>query len=187
MNARRSRILAYAVAICMASMAAVPVRADETSTGQPTTKTNQQPPKVPGLLKKMDASKDGTVSRDEFMRYADSLFTRMDANKDGVVSYDEFMAAGRKPPREKTDGSTDTSNGATTSNPTKTTEPHADARRDAQFKQINKSATGSMTKAEWDAWATALFAEHDKNNDGKLSADEFGKLKMPKVVTKKPT
>lgn len=43
------------------------------------------------LLLSMDADKDGTVSRDEFMKAAGALFAKLDANKDAELTRDELL------------------------------------------------------------------------------------------------
>ncbi|MFO1207218.1 MAG: hypothetical protein U1E63_16100 [Burkholderiales bacterium] len=42
-------------------------------------------------MKKMDANKDGTVSKDEFMKFFESKFDAMDKNKDKMVTQDEWL------------------------------------------------------------------------------------------------
>jgi Ca2+-binding EF-hand superfamily protein len=46
---------------------------------------------TPAMFSKMDANKDGNVSRQEFLAYMGSQFDRMDAKKRGMLSKAEFM------------------------------------------------------------------------------------------------
>lgn len=39
----------------------------------------------------MDTNKDGTVSREEFMKKVDEIFARLDANKDAVLTRDVLL------------------------------------------------------------------------------------------------
>jgi len=42
-------------------------------------------------MNKMDANKDGQVSKDEFMKMMEKKFDAMDKNKDKMVSKDEWL------------------------------------------------------------------------------------------------
>lgn len=44
----------------------------------------------PSMFSKMDANKDGNVSRQEFLTYMGTQFDRMDAKKRGMLSRTEF-------------------------------------------------------------------------------------------------
>ena len=46
-------------------------------------------------MKMMDTDGDGSVSKDEFMNYADEKFNRKDKNGDGVLSADEVKHHGK--------------------------------------------------------------------------------------------
>ncbi|MDC7682460.1 hypothetical protein PQU92_04185 [Asticcacaulis sp. BYS171W] len=52
------------------------------------------------FFEKLDANRDGVVSREEFRRQADERFDRLDANRDGKLSREEIRAEveGRKGP-----------------------------------------------------------------------------------------
>lgn len=45
----------------------------------------------PSMFGKMDANKDGNVSRQEFLTYMGAQFDRMDAKKRGMLNKAEFM------------------------------------------------------------------------------------------------
>lgn len=52
-------------------------------------------PMPKGVIKhfdKIDANKDGKLSKEELDRVADRMFERRDANKDGFITADEFLA-----------------------------------------------------------------------------------------------
>ncbi|WP_041948383.1 EF-hand domain-containing protein [Turneriella parva] len=44
------------------------------------------------MLEKMDADKDGKISKQEWQAHHDKKFIELDADKDGVISQDEFKA-----------------------------------------------------------------------------------------------
>ncbi|ESQ79882.1 EF-hand domain-containing protein [Asticcacaulis sp. YBE204] len=50
------------------------------------------------FFEKLDANRDGVVSRDEFRRQADERFDKLDANKDGKLSREEIRAEVHKGP-----------------------------------------------------------------------------------------
>jgi hypothetical protein len=52
------------------------------------------------MLEKMDADKDGKISKQEWQTYHDQKFTELDADKDGAISHDEFKAHHQKMMKE---------------------------------------------------------------------------------------
>lgn len=51
------------------------------------------PPRHEGkMFEKIDANKDGVVSKDESRAFADARFAETDANKDGKITKDEMKA-----------------------------------------------------------------------------------------------
>ena len=95
-----------------------------------------------GLMAKLDANHDGSVSRGEYNAYRDGLFSQLDRNKDGSISKAEYVRSGK-----------------------------GKAAREAEFKRISRSGD-RVTKADWDADIVRLFAARDKNNDGALARTE---------------
>ena len=44
------------------------------------------------MMKKMDANKDGMVSKDEYMKFYEVKFETMDKNKDKMVTQEEWLS-----------------------------------------------------------------------------------------------
>jgi hypothetical protein len=42
-------------------------------------------------MKKMDANKDGMVSKDEYMKFFEAKYDTMDKNKDKMVTQEEWL------------------------------------------------------------------------------------------------
>lgn len=110
----------------------------------------------------VDQNKDGVVTHDEYMHYRNGLFARIDKNKDGAISRDEFMAWSRHGHDRMSS--------------------RGEKEYGAEFAAVNKSGSGSITKAEWESRSNELFALRDRKKDGKLTPDEFGPL-MPRHNT----
>ena len=44
-----------------------------------------------GLMKMMDADKNGSVSKSEYMKFHEEMFDKMDKNKDGEIQHQEWV------------------------------------------------------------------------------------------------
>lgn len=71
----------------------------------PSTQSTQRPPQDrAALFEKKDANRDGSLTREEFLKdqpdplQAQARFKRFDANSDGLLSREEFIRAGRPAP-----------------------------------------------------------------------------------------
>jgi len=108
-------------------------------------------PSAEGIFKKLDKNNDGRLTRDEVgqdrVRFFERLLKQGDKDKDGVLSRDEFLAATKK--RERPVSQT----------------------RDGR-KGDGKRGRKSDRKRERPS-PDQLFKRFDKNNDGKLTLDEF--------------
>lgn len=94
----------------------------------------------------IDADHDGVVTQAEYFAYRDKMFAAMDKDKSGSISMPEH--GGLSPGRGM----------------------------ERHFKGVNRSSSGQITKQEWTQESQEMFAERDKNKDGKLTPDEFGPL-----------
>jgi Ca2+-binding EF-hand superfamily protein len=91
-----------------------------------------------GLVKMLDADKDGKVTRDEFAKIV-SLFDLLDANHDGTLSQEEMNNF---------------------------------------FRAVNDAQTQAANQATGGVDVNNLFANYDKNKDGKLTPDEITSEKL---------
>jgi hypothetical protein len=44
------------------------------------------------MMEKMDANKDGQISKEEWTKHHEEMFTKLDANADGNITKEEFQA-----------------------------------------------------------------------------------------------
>ena len=91
-----------------------------------------------GLVKFLDADKDGKVTREEFAKMV-TLFDLLDANHDGSLSQDEMNNF---------------------------------------FRAVNDAQTQAANQATGGVDVNNLFANNDKNKDGKLTPDEITNEKL---------
>ena len=129
------------------------------------------------MLKRLDTDGDGKISQAEMLAQATKTFDRFDTDKNGEVSKAEVDAKreafrdARKAFREvkATDG--EARNAAR--------EALQDARMDRMgarmFDRADADKNGTLTKAEMETAAAALFKQRDRNGDGFITADEIGK------------
>lgn len=129
------------------------------------------------MLKRLDTDNDGKISQNEMLARATDTFQRLDADKNGEVTKAEVDAKrdafrdARKAFREvkATDGEArDAARKAL-----------RDARMDRMggrmFERADADNNGTLTKAEMETAANALFKQRDKNGDGFITLDEIGK------------
>ena len=116
----------------------------------------------------------------------DKAFDRMDANKDGMISREEF-AKGREVRIERfvtTDGKPIEGK---TMRMHRMVGDHAPIMMMHIGKTSDADGDGKVTRAEAEAYALAKFDEKDKNKDGELSREERGSqiLKVRKMAKSK--
>lgn len=97
-------------------------------------------------LKRLDADKDGAISKAEFADPRVKKFKDLDANKDGAVDGAEIEA----PLLERTE-----------------------YRVKRQIKKLDANADGKISRDEFQAGPRERFRMRDLNSDGKLTADDF--------------
>lgn len=129
------------------------------------------------MLKRLDTNNDGKVSQQEMLAGATQIFERFDADKNGEVAKAEVDAKreafrdARKAFREvkTTDGEAKQA----------AREALRDARIDRMgarmFERADADKNGTLTKAEMETAANAMFKQRDSNGDGFITTDEVGK------------
>ena len=121
-----------------------------------------------GFLKSADLNKDGVIDQTEFQQSRDKWFADLDADKDGFVTADELKAFGDKMHAEWAKKHADQANN----------DQPADAKKHGDFsqrilKRVDTDKDGKISKAEFDAEGSKLFAKLDENSDGKISESEM--------------
>lgn len=124
------------------------------------------------MWEKVDVNSDGTISSEEFRARDDRAFSRLDKNNDGKITQEE-MAEMRGPRHRGHHGSHG--------------KFHHAADRQGWFNKIDADHDGSVTKTEAEAAHDQMvsrmkertehvFTKSDKNNDGKVTKDEFSEF-----------
>lgn len=118
-----------------------------------------------GFLKSADLNKDGVIDQTEFQTTRDKWFSDLDANKDGFVTADELKAFGDKMHAEWAkkhgDQAADKPEGK-----------HGDFSQHI-LERVDTDKDGKISKAEFDAEGSKLFAKLDENGDGKIAQSEM--------------
>jgi Ca2+-binding EF-hand superfamily protein len=125
-----------------------------------------------GFLKSADLNKDGVIDQSEFQTTRDKWFADLDANKDGFVSADELKAFGDKMHAEwaKKHGDQATDNSG--DKPADANRKHGDFSQRI-LERVDTDKDGKISKPEFDAEGSKLFAKLDENSDGKIASDEM--------------
>ena len=121
-----------------------------------------------GFLKSADLNKDGVIDQTEFQQSRDKWFADLDADKDGFVTADELKAFGDKMHAEWAKKHGDQAGAS---------KPDAD-KKHGDFSQrilqrVDTDKDGKISKAEFDAEGSKLFAKLDDNGDGKITENEM--------------
>lgn len=111
---------------------------------------------------RMDADKDGVVTRTEAEAAAGEAFDRLDTNKDGVLDEAELKAHSEKMTARMAkrggDGETKGGKGA------------------GRFERADADKDGKVTRAEFLAKAAPWFKRADTNGDGKVTREELAAM-----------
>ncbi len=129
------------------------------------------------MMNRLDTDKDGKVSQAEMLASAMQAFERLDTDKNGEVTKAEVDA--------KREAFRDARKAFRA---VKATEGEArdaarqalrDARMDRMglrlFERADADKSGTLTKAEMETAAAAMFKQRDRNGDGFITPDEIGK------------
>jgi Ca2+-binding EF-hand superfamily protein len=127
-------------------------------------------PKGPGgFLKSADLNKDGVIDQTEFQQSRDKWFADLDTNKDGYVTADELKAFGDKMHAEWAKKHADQ---ASNDKPADANKKRGDFSQRI-LERVDSDKDGKISKAEFDAEGSKLFAKLDENGDGKIAANEM--------------
>jgi len=120
-----------------------------------------------GFLKSADLNKDGVIDQTEFQTARDKWFADLDTNQDGFVTADELKAFGDKMHAEwaKKHGDDAAANKPADSK-------HGDFSQHI-LERVDTDKDGKISKAEFDAEGSKLFAKLDENGDGKIAQNEM--------------
>lgn len=146
MKSLKLAVLAGAVT----SFAAVALAQNSTPAPQPNApeagqQTRKLPPRMQARLDRLDANKDGAIDEQEFAT-AQNL-KDADANGDGTLSNDELVAMIQK--------------------------RQAERQAERLSRRLDIDGDGKVTIAEVEQQRAKRFALMDRNNDGKLEANEL--------------
>jgi Ca2+-binding EF-hand superfamily protein len=122
-----------------------------------------------GFLKSADLNKDGVIDQTEFQNARDKWFGDLDSDKDGFVSADELKAFGDKMHAEWAKKHADQ---AKDKDKDKAEGKHRDFSARI-LKRVDTDEDGKISKAEFDAEGSKLFARLDGNADGKIADNEM--------------
>jgi Ca2+-binding EF-hand superfamily protein len=122
-----------------------------------------------GFLKGADLNKDGSIDQTEFQQTRDKWFADLDADKDGFVTADELKAFGDKMHAEWAKKHADQ---ASNDKPADAGKKHGDFSQRI-LKRVDTDQDGKISKAEFDAEGSKLFAKLDRNSDGKVAENEM--------------
>lgn len=119
------------------------------------------------MIKRADLNGDGKISRSEMSRGIAVTFAKVDTNGDGALSTAEISGARAvlKAERKK----------ARASGEGRLQYVKFPAKRiNKRFDKIDANGDGVLSKAEIERVAERMFKRRDKNNDGYISAADFG-------------
>ncbi|MBB1249006.1 EF-hand domain-containing protein [Rhizobium sp. G21] len=163
MNAKT--LIASTLALAVAASSGVAFAASTTPTGAAKDPAKREQ-RVAFMIKRLDADKDGKVSKQEMQAAMNATLSVVDSNKDGFLSKQEVEAGkdALKAYRQKVKA-----------------EPNAAPVKPARlpngvikhFDRIDANKDGKLSKEELDRVADRMFQRRDANKDGFITAQEF--------------
>jgi Ca2+-binding EF-hand superfamily protein len=110
-----------------------------------------QPLRGAAMFERLDADKDGKITKAEMSAGRERMFKRLDRNGDGVIDENEVEQA-RRVIEDRA--------------------ASAEARLSGQWRRMDKDADGKVSAAEFQA-RSAMFELADRNGDGVVTKDEI--------------
>lgn len=108
----------------------------------------------------LDANKDGSISKSEFLKPQLDLFAQLDTDKSGSLSKEELQAIHAKQRDKMLRRATDAEKAM------------IQAREDAHFRSLDANGDGTISQEEFTTFESLRFAALDENNNGALDKDE---------------
>lgn len=102
-----------------------------------------------------DLDRNGSVSKEEFVRERERRFASTDTDRDGGISMEEYLAEFR--------------GRLMYSNPDAQTVDRQMEQTASRFKVLDSNADGRISAAEFQHSGWGMFEEHDYNRDGAVS------------------
>ncbi len=110
------------------------------------------------------------IDQTEFQATRDKWFADLDANKDGFVTADELKAFRRQDACEWAKKHADQAANDAGNKPSDG--KHGDFSQRI-LERVDTDKDGKISKAEFDAEGSKLFAKFDQNGDGKIASNEM--------------
>lgn len=171
MNAKT--LIASTLALAVAATSGAALAASSTSPTTAAKDPAKREQRVERMIKRLDANKDGKVSKLEMEAAMNTTFAAVDTSKDGFLSKQEIDAGkdALKAYRQKVKA-----------------EPNANLAKPAplpkgvvkHFDKIDANKDGKLSKEELDRVADRMFQRRDANKDGFITAQEFLATKAKK-------
>lgn len=133
------------------------------------------------MFAKLDANKDGVITRDEAIAAADARFAKLDTNGDGRITQDEMKArhdAMRAKWQQRRGDQSADADAARQHRGSRGMHRHGPHHGGMEMKRLDANNDGIITKAEAEAAATARFDKVDTNHDGKIDQAEIAAAKQ---------
>lgn len=114
-----------------------------------------QPLRGAAMFERLDADKDGKITKAEMSAGRERMFKRLDRNRDGVIDETEIERA-RRMIEDRAAG--------------------AEARLSGQWSSMDSDGDGRVSAAEFQS-RSAMFELADRNSDGVVTRDEIDFLR----------
>lgn len=127
---------------------------------------DKQEKRINRLIKRADLNGDGKISQSEMSRGIAVTFSKLDTDGDGALSASEISGAKAVLKAERKRAKSAGTGVQFVKFPAKRINKHFDA--------IDANGDGALSKGEIEKVAMQMFDRRDKNNDGYISAADFG-------------
>ncbi len=106
-------------------------------------------------MQNMDTSRDGKISKDEWNKYYDNIFTRIDMNKNGFIDDKEIQAYHRSMTGSMMNGG------------------NREMMGKSYVAKMDTNRDGKISRDEWSRYHREKFKKADTNRDGFIDKNEM--------------